>query len=82
MQVGCNHLEAARGYGSSSYRHHIVIISSSYQVGCNHLETARGYGSSEVQFGEALETMIKAGDCARGDFILQTKVIAPMPLAL
>ena len=42
--------------------------------GINHFETARFYGTSELQFAEALYTLMKEGKIKREDFIFQTKV--------
>lgn len=49
------------------------LILCCLKVGLNHFETARFYGSSEVQFVDALATLIEDGTIKREDFIFQTK---------
>jgi hypothetical protein len=47
-----------------------------FKMGITHFETARLYGTSEVQFSEALYTLMQNGEIKREDFILQTKIAA------
>ena len=52
----------------------VATLRASLKHGINHFETAQGYGSSEIQFGEALNEILKSGEIKREDIILQTKV--------
>jgi predicted aldo/keto reductase-like oxidoreductase len=52
----------------------VATIRRALAIGINHFETARYYGTSEMQFADALDSMIKSGELKRSDFILQTKI--------
>jgi predicted aldo/keto reductase-like oxidoreductase len=45
-----------------------------FKMGINHFETCRYYGTSEMQFADALYTLMQNGEIKREDFILQTKL--------
>jgi diketogulonate reductase-like aldo/keto reductase len=52
----------------------IAIIRRALALGINHFETARMYGTSELQYADALATMIESGEVKRADLIIQTKI--------
>ena len=51
---------------------HILDVTCVHQI---HFETARFYGSSEVQFVDALSTLIAEGMVKREEIVFQTKVV-------
>jgi len=51
------------------------VLKNCIELGLNHFETARMYGTSELQFIDALVSLIDEGTIKREEFILQTKVI-------
>ena len=59
----------------------VATIQRSLEIGVNHFETARFYGTSEMQFADALYSMIKSGEIKREDFILQTKLVPTATLS-
>lgn len=57
-----------------SQEHLLQLLRLCFKVGINHFETARYYGTSEMQFSDALWTLMQNGEIKREDFILQTKI--------
>ena len=53
----------------------IKIIRRAISHGIVHFETARFYGTSEMQYADALATLIESGEVARDSLIIQTKVM-------
>mmetsp|Transcript_20374 Transcript_20374/g.30629 ORF Transcript_20374/g.30629 Transcript_20374/m.30629 type:complete len:653 (-) Transcript_20374:120-2078(-) len=51
------------------------VIHCCIKLGLNHFETARFYGTSELQFVDALVSLMEEGSIERKDFIFQTKCI-------
>ena len=51
-----------------------LLFRLSLSLGINHFETARFYGTSEMQFVDAISSMIADGEIKREDIIVQTKV--------
>jgi predicted aldo/keto reductase-like oxidoreductase len=51
----------------------VAVIRTALSRGINHFETARFYGTSEIQFSEALGSMLESGEVKREDIIVQTK---------
>eukprot|EP00578_Thalassiosira_sp_NH16_P014463 CAMPEP_0181117214 /NCGR_PEP_ID=MMETSP1071-20121207/22386_1 /TAXON_ID=35127 /ORGANISM="Thalassiosira sp., Strain NH16" /LENGTH=617 /DNA_ID=CAMNT_0023201553 /DNA_START=47 /DNA_END=1900 /DNA_ORIENTATION=+ len=51
------------------------VIRSCLKLGLIHFETARMYGSSEVQFVDALTSLMEEGTVRREDFVFQTKLM-------
>ena len=52
----------------------IKIIRRAISHGIVHFETARFYGTSEMQYADALATLIESGEVKREELIIQTKV--------
>ncbi|GMH72898.1 hypothetical protein TrLO_g13426 [Triparma laevis f. longispina] len=52
----------------------VECVRMSLSLGINHFETARFYGTSELQFVDAISSMIASGEIKREDVIIQTKV--------
>lgn len=52
----------------------VECVRLSLKLGINHFETARFYGTSELQFVDAISSMIENGEISREDVIIQTKV--------
>jgi uncharacterized protein len=52
----------------------LQLLRLCFKMGITHFETARFYGTSEMQFSDALWTLMKNGEIKREDFILQTKI--------
>lgn len=52
----------------------LQLLRLCFKMGINHFETARFYGTSEMQFSDALWTLMENGEIKREDFILQTKI--------
>ncbi|GMH54296.1 hypothetical protein TL16_g01644, partial [Triparma laevis f. inornata] len=52
----------------------VECVRLSLSLGINHFETARFYGTSEMQFVDAISSMIADGEIKREDIIVQTKV--------
>mmetsp|Transcript_22725 Transcript_22725/g.63198 ORF Transcript_22725/g.63198 Transcript_22725/m.63198 type:complete len:647 (+) Transcript_22725:120-2060(+) len=50
------------------------VVQCCLNLGLNHFETARMYGTSELQFVDALCSLMDEGVIQREDFIFQTKV--------
>jgi hypothetical protein len=50
------------------------VVECCIKLGLNHFETARLYGTSELQFIDALVSLMEEGTIGREDFIFQTKV--------
>lgn len=71
-----NKVQSLEEIESECAENFISIIRRSLQLGINHFETARGYGCSELQYGDALKTLISSGEVKREDVIIQTKVPA------
>jgi predicted aldo/keto reductase-like oxidoreductase len=59
---------------SASQKNLLNVVRTCLAVGLNHFETARFYGTSEMQFVDALSTLIESGEVRREDFVFQTKV--------
>ena len=57
-----------------SQDHLLQLLRLCFKVGINHFETGRFYGTSEMQFSDALWTLMQNGEIKREDFILQTKI--------
>ena len=53
----------------------LACIRRALSHGINHFETARFYGTSEMQYCDALATLIENGEVKREDIIVQTKVV-------
>lgn len=51
----------------------VECVRMSLSLGINHFETARFYGTSELQFVDAISSMIASGEIKREDVIIQTK---------
>jgi predicted aldo/keto reductase-like oxidoreductase len=54
----------------------LQLLRLCFKVGINHFETGRFYGTSEMQFADALWSLMQNGEIKREDFILQTKIPA------
>lgn len=52
------------------------VVRECLRVGLNHFETARFYGTSEMQFVDALGSLMERKEIKREDFIFQTKIPA------
>mmetsp|Transcript_21172 Transcript_21172/g.29938 ORF Transcript_21172/g.29938 Transcript_21172/m.29938 type:complete len:621 (+) Transcript_21172:81-1943(+) len=60
---------------SDSQKNLKEVLQHCIELGLNHIETARMYGTSELQFVDALASLIEEGKIKREDFIFQTKVM-------
>lgn len=62
------------GISTASQSNMVATIRRALAIGINHFETARAYGTSEMQFADALHSLVSSGEIKRSDFVLQTKI--------
>ena len=67
-------IDSMKSINKTCQENFVACIRRALKHGINHFETARFYGTSEMQYCDALASLIDSGEIKREDIIVQTKV--------